>query len=430
MLSHSNLISKSCGWLFFISLLISLLHGFQFDLPIFISGALTLFASILLFPKLITIQKFQVLFLVITGVTLLYLSGNEWLARLEKSITINYAVIAIVISVSFLRLVIKQKISKENLPSGNKALLKTILGFFTLTSVINFSSIVIFGDRLSKDQKLNKPQLMILSRMFGANALYSPFFVSMGAALIYSGGADFKVLLLIGFVMALVSILLTLIQCRQIIREEKLIFEGYPMNIDNLFIPVLLTCFVLISHFIFKDVSILILVSAVIVFNVFVILIYRDIKKCIFKFKQHVENNLSNSASEVILFFSAGIFAVGISEFSQAANFILPIDNFVGYHAVISLLLMILISLIGVHPIISISVLGGLLQPLNPEPNLLGLMFIFSWGLSVLISPLSAVSLLMQSRYKMPMNQLLSINLSFTIIMFTLACLILVFYGN
>ena len=88
------------------------------------------------------------------------------------------------------------------------------------------------------------------------------------------------------------------------------------------------------------------------------------------------------------------------------------------------------LAFIGLHPIISISVLGGLLVPLSPDPNLLGLMFLFSWGIGVVISPLSAINLTLQSRYNITGMDLIRINGGYSVIMLLLGCTILVLYGK
>ncbi|MDP7522297.1 MAG: hypothetical protein QF387_05390 [Arenicellales bacterium] len=60
---------------------------------------------------------------------------------------------------------------------------------------------------------------------------------------------------------------------------------------------------------------------------------------------------------------------------------------------------MVVAAAMGVHPIISISALSSLLSPLSPDPTLLGIIFLASWSLGVVINPLSGLHIIMQSRY-------------------------------
>ncbi|MGI9229397.1 MAG: hypothetical protein ACR2P9_06010, partial [Gammaproteobacteria bacterium] len=363
----ATFISGLCGWLLFASLLVSLLHGFNPNIPLLIAGGLTLLAAVLLFSRLIPAQKLQMAFFSIAGLALMLLSDVDEVQTFERALTVNYSVIALLLSVRFLRLITQTRITEADSPQADKTLWKTLLGVFAFTAVINFSAVVIFGDRLAKNHKLDKTQFMILSRMLGANALYSPFFVGLGVAMIHSGGAQFYLLLTIGFLMALCGVIATGINCSYVLKKDAMDFNGYPMHFETLSIPILLTLLVLVAYFVFENVSHLTLVSAVIVLTVMAILFLRQPGQLVPEMKKHIETNLSNAATEVILFLSAGILAVGISEFSHTIHFLIPFAVFDGYHAAIILLTTILASLVGVHPIVSISVFGGLLTPLAPN---------------------------------------------------------------
>ena len=348
-----------------------------------------------------------------------------------RAITANNALITLIISVGFLRLIIKTNQEDETLPKGTKALWKTIIGVHLFGAVINLSAIVIFADRLLKKGALHKAQIMILSRTFGADALWSPFFAAMGAALIYSGGAELSTLMLIGLFMAVCSMLMTGLHSLYVTKQEEYEFEGYPMHIESLLLPAVLSILVVTGHYIFPDVSTLTLVASVVMLTVMVYLsVLHTSTKVISILKDHIEKGIANSASELLLFLSAGLLAIGISSVALSAGYHLPLLQFVGIHAATSLIVIVFLAFIGLHPIISISVLGGLLAPLSPEPNLIGLMFLFSWGIGVVISPLSGINLLLQSRYNINGLALVRMNGSFSVIMLLLGCIILMLYGQ
>ncbi|MGI9228247.1 MAG: hypothetical protein ACR2P9_00115, partial [Gammaproteobacteria bacterium] len=65
-----------------------------------------------------------------------------------------------------------------------------------------------------------------------------------------------------------------------------------------------------------------------------------------------------------------------------------------------------------------------------PNPDLLGLTFIFCWGLSLPLTPFSALGLLMQSRYGISARNVFRNNLGYTVFMLIPACLVLIAYGN
>jgi hypothetical protein len=422
---------RIAGWLLLISLVISISHGFYPAGWIVFSGVLSVCAAVLLFHRLIRIQKIQVAVLSLIGLLSILISEGEIFVHLGRAITANNALITLIISVGFLRLIIKPSQEDETLPKGTKALWKTLIGVHLFGAVINLSAIVIFADRLLKKGALHKTQLMILSRTFGADALWSPFFAAMGAALIYSGGAELLSLMVVGIVMAACSILMTGFHSLHVINREEAEFEGYPMHLESLLVPAVLSILVIIAHYIFPDVSTLILVASVVMLTVIVYLsVLYTPAKVVSVYKEHVENGIANSSSELLLFLSAGLLAVGISSAALSADFHLPLLQFTGTHAAGTLISIVFLAIIGLHPIISISVLGGLLAPLSPDPNLLGLMFLFSWGIGVVVSPLSGINLLLQSRYNITGLALVRMNGGFSVIMLLLGCTILVLYGQ
>ncbi len=357
-------------------------------------------------------------------------SDGDLRSLLAAAITANNTLITLIISVGFLKLIIKPNARSEALPTGSAALWKTLLGAHLFGAVINLSAIVIFADRLLSKGKLSDSQIMMLTRTFGANALWSPFFAAMGASLLYSDGAELSVLMSLGLCAAACSLVLTGLGIVNQLQPNIEIFEGYPMHLESLILPAILSVLVLLMNYIFADVSILILVAgAVMVTVVITLLVENKLREALSAFKRHVENGTVNSASELSLFLSAGLLAVGMTSFSMSANYQLPFAEFTGHHAAFTLVCMVLASLIGVHPVISISVMGGVLAPISPDPNLLGLMFLFCWGISIVISPFSGISLLFQSRYQIKATRLMRLNSGFTFIMLSIACTLLVLYG-
>jgi hypothetical protein len=76
---------------------------------------------------------------------------------------------------------------------------------------------------------------------------------------------------------------------------------------------------------------------------------------------------------------------------------------------------MVSLSVLGIHPVISIATAGGLLAPLEPDPNLLGMVFLMSWALGVTMSPFSGMHLAMQGRYGIDSYRFLGWNWRFAL---------------
>ncbi len=119
---------RIAGWLLLISLVISIFHGFYPVGLIETSGILSVCAAVLLFHRLIRIQKLQVAVLSLIGLFSIFISKGGVFSLLGRAITANNALITLIISVGFLRLIIKTNQEDEILPKGTKALWKTLIG--------------------------------------------------------------------------------------------------------------------------------------------------------------------------------------------------------------------------------------------------------------------------------------------------------------
>ena len=74
------------------------------------------------------------------------------------------------------------------------------------------------------------------------------------------------------------------------------------------------------------------------------------------------------------------------------------------------------LSALGIHPVISIATAGGLIAPLEPDPNLLGMVFLMTWALGVSLSPFSGMHLAMQGRYGIDSYRFLGWNWRFALV--------------
>jgi hypothetical protein len=94
--------------------------------------------------------------------------------------------------------------------------------------------------------------------------------------------------------------------------------------------------------------------------------------------------------------------------------------HFGASEASLLLLLMVGLSVVGVHPVISIATAHGLLAPLAPDPDLMGMVYLMAWAQGVAISPLSGMHLAMQGRFGIDPRGFLRWNGSYTLFMLVL----------
>ena len=346
-----------------------------------------------------------------------WLSGGP--VQLEKALVGNQALLAMLAGVSFLRLVSVPAVDAgEADPRGPAALWRTLLGVHLFGSVINLSAVMILGDRQSRRQAMTPLQATVLSRGFALAAHWSPFFAAMGIALSNSPGAQLLVLSSVGLPIAVLGLSVSAWQLsrRPAVRD----FVGYPMHFGALWIPGLLASLVLLMHQLSPVTPVLTLISSLSVLLTLVALPVRDFARAPSRFFAHVQEGLPRMSGELLLFLAAGVLAAGIGSLVQSTGWTLDLIHFGATEASLLLLLMVGLSVVGVHPVISIATAHGLLSPLAPDPNLIGITFLMAWAQGVSISPLSGMHLGMQGRFGIDPRGFLRWNGSYTLFMLAL----------
>ena len=144
-------------------------------------------------------QAFVLLFLGFSAI--LFSAGNGVFLGFGQIFSVNIPLLAMFVAVAFLTLT-NQTNEDPNLPKGNSAVVTTALGTHFLGAVINLSVLFVFGDRLRKDGKLTRVQMIILARSFAAAAWWSPFFIATGVALTYAPDMLWKQTLVPGLIMS------------------------------------------------------------------------------------------------------------------------------------------------------------------------------------------------------------------------------------
>lgn len=146
--------------------------------------------------------------------------------------------------------------------------------------------------------------------------------------------------------------------------------------------------------------------------------------------KRQVVERFPAIGGQLVLFLGAGLLAAGInsalSVLELGGGHGLPFFHHFGWlESSLTLLLILLVAIVGVHPLISISGLAPLLWPLSPDPSLLGMCFLLGWGLATGTSPLSGSNLALASRYNLSAGAILRGNLLYGLLMYGVACLLL-----
>lgn len=400
-----------------------------------LGGVLAWVAAGVLFRQLRGLQRLQVLLMLLVGVVLiawaLWRSPDVWATVWPQVLLANQALLMMLMSVSFLRLV-AQIDQHDQQPTGPSALYRTLLGVHLLGAVINFSSMMIMGERMARDGKLTLWQALTLTRGFSLAAQWSPFFVAMGVALTNAPGASLWGLLLAGMPLAAMGLWVTAWQLKRLPDIAQM--SGFPMQWKTLSMPGGLAAAVLLLHWLWPSGPILALISGLALLMVIFTLSYRAWTSrrwvmLLIPLKRHVEQGLPGMSGEMLLFMAAGVLAAGISAVVQVTGFSLGIEHFGANQACLLLLLLLAMALLGVHPVTGIATLSGLVASVNPDPQLLGMTFLMSWSLGVNISAFSGTHLAMQGRFGVNALTLVRHNSGFLMTMTCLNLLALQLYG-
>ena len=102
---------------------------------------------------------------------------------------------------------------------------------------------------------------------------------------------------------------------------------------------------------------------------------------------------------EVLLFQSAGVLGVGFTALVMRYPIALPSLASGPLGASMGLGGIIVLAAAGIHPIVSIMVVGAILSHVDISQTLLSLSFLMGWGLGVIICPISGTNLLLAGRY-------------------------------
>jgi len=423
MLTNGRYLLPIIGWLLLLAVLLSVSQGLGW-VNAHWSGVFVWLAGLLLFPRIRGILRIQVLVIGTVGALTLLWGTQGQLFPWSKLLAVNHSLIAMLVAVSFLRLVTSFKADpQERLPSGRLALCRTLLGVHLFGAVINMSTLVIIGERLARRVPLSPLQGMLLSRGFATAALWSPFFVAMGVALTVAQGAQLATLVVAGVPAAVMALLFAAISLCQHPDAGKM--TGYPMHFEALWLPGLLALMVMSARWLWPEIVILTWVSLLSLLLCLLVLLWRDSRQGLVAARRHIEHQLPQMGGEVCLFLAAGLLSLGLATVVQRTGFEWPLEFFGPWQAWVLLLMTVAASVVGIHPLISITTSGGVLLGQVDDPNLLGMTYLMGWSLGVMASPVSGTHLTLQARFGLPAHRFFKWNLSFVIQMLLLDLLVL-----
>ena len=397
--------------------------------PSWPAGVLAWLAALLLLRKLSKSQLLQIGILLVAGIIavasgLTLGESPDWLRLLDA----NAGLLSMLAAVSFLRLLtINAKDTVVQLQRGMRAYWQTMLAVALFGGFINVSAPLLIADKLSGEKKLDLFTAKSIIRAFCGGPTWSPFFAGMAVVLTYVKGAKLLIIMACGLPFAFLGLVVLVVGARIYNYDEILNFKGYPITSSNLLLPGVLVISVVLGHMLLPHVSILAVISlSALLVTTYSLYITNNWGGVVNQVQNHIQEGLPQMVNELVLFLAAGVLAVGLQTLVNATQMSLPFGGgFDGLGAIALLAGMVVVSLIGVHPIISIAVVTPLLVPSNPNPQLLAMTFVISWSLGACASPLSGLNLIFQGRYGIPSIRLAMLNWPYVLMMFLVAVVFL-----
>ncbi|WP_280562004.1 MULTISPECIES: hypothetical protein [unclassified Chromohalobacter] len=389
-----------------VSIACALLH-----LPLWPAAILGWLATFRLSLQLPRASQRQAMWLGLVGVIIWGVAlWRETPASLVAGLSVNQPLLMMFAGVSFLSMA--RPLEDNDTQSERRgSFWGTLLGVHLFGAVINLSVLFLFGDRMQRQGRLTRQQAIVLGRAFPAAAAWSPFFVAMGVALTYAPGIDFLALLPWGLFASLLLLALVTIDALRLPGE----FIGYPLGKSSLVLPGVLALSVIVAHFIWPSLSIPLIISIVSPLFATLLVPSRERRDRLHK---QLNDGLPRLGPQFALFLAAGLISSGLAALLASApdRQFLPLDHFGSFAAWITQGILVILAFVGIHPLVGIATIAPLVQPLGPDPTLLGMLFLMSWALGTGCSPLSGSNLALCVRYGIKSRDMMRWNLPYALL--------------
>ncbi|ASK18732.1 hypothetical protein [Halomonas sp. N3-2A] len=355
-----------------------------------------------------------VLMLVVAQV--IYGANVNWPAMLQG----NVFVATMLVGVSFISLIGTQgnKRPPGKRVTGADGVLRTWLGVHFLGTILNLSTIFMVGDRLARRSPLTMPQLLALNRGLSSAALWSPFFASMAVVIALAPDVQYGQIALIGFPLAMLSGLLTTLELRR--RFDLTEIDGFSLSPRSLLMPASMAALVMLFHFWLTP---SLTIVSIITFLLPVVAVLSNLREgtrfTLRRIRQHTTTRLPAMRGEISLFLAAGLLTLGLSTLVAAAagDEWTLFATFGMWQAMVSFAAITLSALVGLHPIIGVSVLASILNLASGEQTLFAFVALSAWAVGTSVGPLSGINLSLQGRYGISGYRMMKNNLLYAAMM-------------
>lgn len=407
----------------------SFAEGVGLALPAWLPGACAWLAGALVLPELTRFQRAQAATMAaVGGLGIVWASAQgslDWWLGLRDG---NHALLALLAAVSFLHPATATGRDAGPLPKGRRAVLETLAATHLFGALINISALMLIGKRIAPDRDMTALQAKTVSRAFVAASMWSPFFIAMALILHYVPGARLSVISSLGFATSTVLLL----YCAVALTRDRSApdFIGYPLHWRTLAAPAVLSACVLSGHLVLPELSVLVLIEGAALGVTLLALLFQRPRRVTATLVTHVREQLPEMRGELAMFLGAATMTAGLGAAVGTVDITLAPATFGPGAAALLLAALIVLAAVGIHPVVCISVLAGLWPFARYDGNLLGIVFLLTWGLGLVISPFSGTSLVLQGRFGLRTMDLLRLNLGYALFGYAVGVLLLYLYAH
>ncbi|MGO3146321.1 MAG: hypothetical protein ACTIJ6_01445 [Leucobacter sp.] len=336
---------------------------------------------------------------------------------------LNQDLVAMLAGGAFIRgIVTSSKRATAPKLTGVPAVLRTAYVSHFIASVLNFVSLGLVGDHLQRGGRLTLNNAALLSQSFVLGALWSPFWSVSALVVIYFPTVALLPVSVTGLAFAL--LLLAVVSLWNFTRRspKERLEQGYPLQPQTLALPLVLIVVVVTGHLLLPEAPVPRLVLLASVAIPFVLgTLRKGIVTTAGQFVRVAAGGLTASSNEFALFIAAGIFTVGGSMLTAHLPFQLSSLPPTVLTAWLLCIAIVLLSMVGVHPIISISVAAAMAMFVSEGGALYAAAVLWGWCLASPVGPLAGTTIFISGRFGVRGRDLIVANIPFTLVGVALA---------
>lgn len=327
-------------------------------------------------------------------------------------------------AVNFIRL--STRLEQVNDRPGARSFLATLGGMHVLSSVANFSSMLLVGEQLKRKDSLSSLSQIILARGFGLAILWSPFLSILPLVLEQVPGTNLYGILPFTLGLALFGLLYTLLEARYRYTADLHHYQGYPMTTRTLVMPACLVAAILLVSGFWPSLPTVGVVALLAVMTPLLLLTLQlGPEAACSRFSSHVMQRLADTRGEITLFLAAGFLAAGVKTCIAAGLFSLPFTQTDAGVAIFVMWSIAGFAFLGIHQFALVATYAGLLADVTTAPTLMAIAYIIATSVSMSGSLFSGVNFILQARFNCSGRTILSNNLAYSVLMLSAASILI-----